>query len=119
MTSRARREADGRRGEFIAAWYLRLSGWSIVAERVKTPRGEVDLIARRGRVLAFVEVKWRASAAARDQAIDATRLRRVGAAAAALAQRYAQPGDTVRVDVLLLCPWRWPRRITNGWQPGA
>lgn len=119
MNTRAKREADGRRGELFAAWYLRLSGWSIIAERVKTPRGEMDLIARRGCVLAFVEVKWRANVAARDQAIDAQRLRRVGAAAEALAARYAKAGDTLRVDVLLLSPWRWPRRITNAWQPGA
>lgn len=119
MKDRARREADGRRGEKIAAWYLRLCGWSIKARRVKTTRGEVDLVARRGRTLAFVDVKWRASAASLDLAIDHYRLRRVGAAAEALAGKFARPGDTIRVDVLLIAPWRWPRRVANVWQPGA
>jgi putative endonuclease len=47
-------EKLGRRGEAIAAWFLRLKGWRVVATRVKTPRGEVDLIARRGKTIAFV-----------------------------------------------------------------
>lgn len=119
MNRRATRERAGRRGEALAAWYLRLTGWRILAQRVKTARGEVDLVARRGSVLCFVEVKWRDDPAALDQAIDAYRLRRVGHAADALYARYARSGDMVRVDVLLLAPWRLPRRIANAWQPGA
>ncbi len=46
-------ERRGRKGEGLAAWWLRLLGWRIVARRVKTPRGEIDLIARRGRPVAF------------------------------------------------------------------
>lgn len=113
MTTRAEREARGRRGEWLAAWYLRLTGWRVLARRVKTPRGEVDLVARRGRTVAFVEVKWRASAAERDRAIDPYRLRRVIAAAEALAPRYVRAGDDMRIDVLLLAPGRWPRHIPN------
>ena len=117
MTSRAEREARGRRGETLAAWYLRFKGWRIVAQRVKTPRGEVDLIARRGRTLAFIEVKWRATAAQLDHAVDPYRLRRVAAAAEVLAARHARPGDTLRIDVLLLAPWRFPRHMANALMP--
>lgn len=113
MTTRAEREARGRRGEWLAAWYLRLTGWRVLARRVKTPRGEVDLVARRGRTVAFVEVKWRADAAKRDLAIDPYRLRRVVAAAEALAPRFVRAGDDIRIDVLLLAPGRWPRHIPN------
>jgi putative endonuclease len=116
---RAHAERQGRRGEALAAWYLRLTGWHILAQRVKTRRGEVDLVARRGRTVCFVEVKWRRRAAERDQAIDAHRLRRVAAAAEALAPRYASKGEDVRIDVLLLAPWCWPHRIANAWQPGV
>lgn len=119
MSSRAERERQGRRGEALAAWYLQLSGWRILASRVKTPRGEIDLIARRGRTVAFVEVKWRASAAELDRAVDRYRLRRVGAAVEAVAARFVRPDDSVTVDVLLIAPWRLPRRIANAWQPGA
>ena len=110
-------ERRGRRGEGWAAWWLRLKGWRIVAQRVKTPRGEIDLVARRGRTVAFVEVKWRASGEGLDTAIDAYRLQRVAAAVEAVAHRYARPGDTIRIDVLLLAPRRWPRHIVNAWQP--
>ena len=106
-------ERRGRRGENFAAWYLRLKGWRILGRRLKTPRGEVDLIARRGRIVAFVEVKWRGSTAERDLAIDHRRLARVAAAAQALAPRHARDGDDLRIDVLLLAPGRWPRHIAN------
>lgn len=117
MSNRAIREARGRRGEWLAAWYLRLTGWRILAQRVKTPRGEVDLVARRGRLVAFVEVKWRAQAKELEYAIDEYRLRRVAAAAEALASRYVRPGDDLRIDVLLLAPGRFPRHIVNAWMP--
>jgi putative endonuclease len=94
-----------------------LHGWRIVAQRVKTPRGEIDLVARRGRTVAFVEVKWRATSAELDRAIDEYRLRRVAAAVEAVAHRFANEGDSTRIDVLLLAPGRWPRHIVNAWQP--
>lgn len=113
MSTRAEREARGRRGELVAAWYLRCKGWRILARRVRTPRGEIDLVARRGTTVAFVEVKWRARGGDLDRAIDPWRLRRVAAAAEAVAHRYARPADNVRIDVLLLAPGRWPRHIAN------
>lgn len=96
MRDAARRieaERKGRRGEAIAAWWLRLQGWRILARRQKVAGGEVDLVARRGGMVAFVEVKWRADAAALDLAIDDYRLRRVAAAANALAPRFVGPHD--------------------------
>ena len=110
-------ERRGRRGEGWAAWWLRLQGWRIVGRRLKTPRGEIDLVARRGRTVAFVEVKWRTTREGLDTAIDAYRLKRVAAATEAVAHRYARPGDTIRIDVLLLARRRWPRHIVNAWQP--
>lgn len=117
MKSRAKREAQGRRGEVLAGWFLRIKGWRILARRVKTPRGEIDLVVRRGRVLAFVEVKWRARAEDLDLAVDAYRLRRVVAAAEAIAARHARPGDVLRFDVLLLAPGRFPRHMANALMP--
>ena len=110
-------EAAGRRGERLAGWWLRLKGWQILDRRVRTPAGEVDIVAKRGRLVAFVEVKSRATAAELDFAIDERRLARVAAAAEYLMPRYAQPGDDIRVDVLLLAPGVRPRHIENAWMP--
>ena len=106
-------EQRGRRGETLAAWFLRLKGWKVVARRVKTPRGEIDLIARRGSTVAFIEVKWRKTAQELATAIDAYRLRRVVAAADGVSHRYAKSGEDIRIDVILLAPGCWPRHITN------
>ena len=110
-------DARGRRGEDAAADWLRGQGWEILGARLKTSRGEVDLVARRGAVVAFVEVKWRARAADLDIAIDARRLARVAAAAELLAARYVGPGEDITIDVLLLAPGEPPRHIENAWQP--
>ena len=110
-------EAKGRKGEMLAANYLRLKGWSSLARRLKTPRGEVDLVARRGKLVAFVEVKWRARAEDLDFAIDERRLARVAAAAEILGASYMQDGDDMRIDVLLLAPGQLPRHIANAWLP--
>lgn len=114
---RERAEQRGREGEAEAAMWLANQGWRILAERVKTPRGEVDLIARKGALVAFVEVKWRARAADLDFAIDEHRLRRVAAAAEAIAHQYAKPGDDLRIDAILLAPGRKPHHIENAYQP--
>ena len=108
-------EATGRRGERLAGWWLRLKGWSILDRRVRTPAGEVDLVARKGNLIAFVEVKTRATAAELDFAIDERRLARVAAAAEYLMPRYAGAGDDIRVDVILLAPGTRPRHIENAW----
>jgi putative endonuclease len=108
-------EQRGRKGETLAAWWLRLHGWRILATRARTPVGEVDLIARRRRTLAFIEVKTRATAAELDLSIDRRRLVRVAAAAEYLAPRHARSGDDIRIDVILLAPRHLPRHLKNVW----
>ncbi len=114
-TRRENAEKRGRRGETIAAWWLRFQGWHIVGERVKTPRGEVDLIARRGKTLAFIEVKTRKKDTDLSLAIDHPRLRRVAAAADLLYPRYAKGAENVRIDVILVAPWHLPHHLVNVW----
>jgi len=115
--NRAAAEARGRKAERRAAWWLRLHGWRILGERLRVPVGEVDLVARRGRTIAFIEVKWRDRAADLDLAIDQYRLRRVAAAAEMLGPRFAGPRDDIRIDVMLLAPRRLPRHLVHVWQP--
>ena len=114
--TRAAAEARGRRAERIAAWYLRLKGWRIVGTRVRTPVGEIDIVARRFRTTAFVEVKTRGTLAELDYAVDMHRLRRVAAAASALAARHAFPGGDIRIDVILVAPGRMPKHLSNVWE---
>ena len=110
-------ERRGRCAEDDAADWLTGEGWDILARRVKTRVGEIDLIARREGLVAFVEVKWRRSSAALDMAIDEYRLARVAAAVEAVAHEYAGEGEDVRIDVILLAPDAPPRHIANAWQP--
>jgi putative endonuclease len=117
-TERRTAEAAGRRGERLAGWWLRLKGWTVLDHRVRTPAGEVDLIARKGSLVAFVEVKTRRTAAELDFAIDERRLARVAAAAEILMPRYAGAGDDIRIDVILLAPGTRPRHIENAWIGG-
>lgn len=113
--NRRHAERAGRRAETIAAFWLRLRGWRILARRVRTPMGEVDLIARRRHMVAFIEVKARATHEEGEWALDRHRLQRVAAAAQAVGPRYAGPGDDVRIDAIFIVPRRLPRHMTNVW----
>ena len=109
-------EQRGRFAEWIAAWWLRLHGWRILAQRARVPGGEVDLVARRGRTLAFVEVKARSTDAAAGMALDRHRLRRVAVAAERLAPRFVRGDDDVRIDAMFIIPGRLPKHLPNVWQ---
>ncbi len=76
-----RRRNSGRLAEFIARMWLRLHGWRIIGQRVRTPVGELDIIARRGRQIAFVEVKQRRTLEEATQALLPQQRRRIGRAA--------------------------------------
>lgn len=114
--TRAEAEARGRAAEAEAAAMLRGKGWTILAERVRTPLGEVDLVARRPGLVAFVEVKARGSRAALDLALDRRRLVRVAAAAELLIPRFAEPGDDIRIDAVLIVPGTPPRHLEHVWE---
>ncbi|HKX91557.1 MAG TPA: YraN family protein [Sphingomicrobium sp.] len=113
-----RREAEqrGRWAETIACWFLRLHGWRILARRARVPGGEVDIVAKRGRTLAFVEVKARGDTDSAAFALDEWRLRRVAVAAERLMARYMDGVDEVRIDAVYIVPFRWPRHLPNVWQ---
>jgi putative endonuclease len=109
-------EKRGRGAETLACWFLRLKGWRILARRARVPGGEVDIVARRGRTLAFVEVKARATEEAAANSLDDWRLRRVVIAAERLAPRYMRAGDDIRIDALFIVPRRLPKHLPNVWQ---
>lgn len=105
---------SGHRAESIAACWLLLKGYRILARRYKTPVGEIDLIARRGRFIAFVEVKGRATRRDAATAVHGKNQSRVMRAAQWYLQRHPQPADTtVRFDVCLLAWYGWPHHIAD------
>lgn len=111
---RRRAHRHGALAETAAAWLLRCKGYRIIARRVKTPLGEVDLIARRGRTTAFIEVKARPSAAQAAEAVTIRQARRLVAAARywIAVQPAAFIGDC-RFDIILVTPYRLPRHLPN------
>jgi len=114
--NRRQAERRGRGAETLACWYLRFKGWRILARRARVPGGEVDIVARRGRTLAFIEVKARGTEQAAAFALDRYRLRRVAVAAERLSRRYMRDGDDVRIDALFVVPGKLPRHLANVWE---
>ena len=114
---RARR--FGLRAETLAAWMLRLRGCHIEGRRVRTPVGEIDIVVRRGTVVAMVEVKGRADLAlAAESIVRRQRARIERAAEAFLRSRPALPELDLRFDVILVRPWRPPVHLVDAWRPG-
>jgi putative endonuclease len=107
---------SGRRGEIVAALWLLAKGYRILGFRLRTPHGEIDLVARRGGVVAAVEVKARASLEPALEAVSLAQRRRLRRALAALAGRRAGlAGLRQRLDLMALAPGRWPRHIPGAW----
>jgi putative endonuclease len=107
----------GRLAESAAALLLRLKGFRILARGYKVPVGEIDIIARRGRLVAFVEVKARASADAANEALNPRQRRRIERAAGwFLAQHPDISACDMRYDLMLVTPWRWPVHIGDAWR---
>ncbi|MBO6758024.1 MAG: YraN family protein [Roseibium sp.] len=115
-----KREAAYRLGlsaEARAAWALRLTGWQILKQRYKTKAGEIDLIAKKRKTVAFIEVKARRT---RDAALDAvtpaSRRRIVKAAKIFVAEHPKAGFYTLRFDVMIVRPLAWPERVENAFQ---
>ena len=115
--SRAAAYRHGLRAEIAAATLLLAKGYRLLARRYRTPLGEIDLIVKRGRTIAFVEVKARASPAeALDSVGRSAEQRIVGAADLWLARHPDAAGLDLRYDMVLVVPWRLPRHLPNAFQ---
>jgi putative endonuclease len=115
----AKARRSGRRGEVWAAIWLMARGYRILGFRLKTPVCEIDLVAKRGDVLAVVEVKRRARLETALEAVSfdqRDRLRRAGAQLAA--NRPGLKGCAVRLDLMALAPGRLPQHIPDAWRGG-
>lgn len=120
MTRRAaRRDAEqrGRLAERLCRWHLRLKGYRILAQRYRTPVGEIDLIARRGRVVVAVEVKARGRWSNAADAVQPRQRRRIARALAAFIAGHPElAAFDLRFDVMLVIPRRWPRHLADAWR---
>ncbi len=116
-TSRQAAERLGHSAERAALWWLRLKGYRLVTQRFRSTAGEIDLIVRRGRLLAFVEVKAREDSAAAAEAIGARQRQRIlRAAEAFLQQRPELAGLDQRFDAVFVAPGRRPRHQPDAWR---
>ena len=116
----ARRRATHGRGlsaEALALIALMLKGYRPLARRFVASGGEIDLIVRRGRTIAFVEVKARTTLDAAALAIDARKRARLSRAARAWLARHPHPADAIlRADAVFVAPRRWPRHLPNAFE---
>ncbi len=114
---RVRRFRFGHFAETLCVWHLRLRGYRILARRFRTPQGEIDIVARRGGLVAFVEVKARRDLVRAGESLSARQQRRIVRAAEAYLQKQPslQAFDK-RFDVMLVAPWRVPRHIIDAWR---
>ena len=114
---RRRRRSAWRRGhlsEYIAALYLACKGYRILAIRHRTVLGEIDIIARKGDLAVFVEVKARRGEQAAVDAVSAASQRRIrGASDIGLARQPDCARLSQRYDIVAILPGRWPRHFRD------
>ncbi len=110
-------ENRGRRAESWAAWILRLKGYRVLAHGFRTPLGEVDLIARKGKTIVAVEVKQRSGVEAGLEAISAHQQSRISNALQMyLSQHRRYQSFDVRFDAMIVTKGlSWPLHIKNAW----
>ena len=111
----------GRWGEWRCRLALTLTGWSILhhgyRSRSGSGAGEIDLIARRGRVLAFIEVKTRPDIQHGLEAVSVTQQSRIARGAERFLTRHPSLATLdLRFDVMVVRPWRWPVHFADVWQ---
>ncbi len=115
-------EKRGRVAEALCVLVLRVTGWRIVAQRLKAKRGsglgEVDIVARRGRTLSFIEVKARATVEQAAESVTPAQRARIARSAEVYLQHHPDLVHyNVRFDVMVLGGGFIPRRIVDAWRP--
>lgn len=119
MSQRTRREANrrGQGAETLAGLLLRVKGYRILARSYRVPAGEIDIIAGRGNVISFIEVKARNSLSDALDAVSPTQRRRIARAAEHyLSQHPDMLGRDIRFDVIAVLPGKWPKHVIDAWQ---
>ena len=116
MKAREDAELRGRVAETLAALYLMLKGYRIIAQRARTPYGEIDIAALRGKALVIVEGKTRATEEGGIYAVGARSRRRILRAAQSFARTWRLSGAPIRFDIMVMRPWARPLHLINAWR---
>lgn len=108
----------GRRAERFACLALMLKGYHLLAKDLRTPSGEIDLIMRKGQLVAFIEVKARET---RQEAIEAVSLRQkqriFRAAELWMSRKTVFAHMDWRFDIVAVTPFAWPTHYLDAWRP--
>ena len=117
MTGSARTERFGRVAECLSLVLLRLKGYRVIARRFRSPAGEIDLIVRRGRLVAYVEVKARRDIASAAASLGTAQRRRIRRTAEHFLKGRPDLAELDhRFDVVQVAPWSVPGHIVDAWQ---
>ncbi|MCB1421362.1 MAG: YraN family protein [Nitratireductor sp.] len=111
---RQRARQYGLAGERLAALSLQLKGYRILERNYRTKLGEIDIIARKGDLVAIVEVKARSDVTSAADAVGYQARQRIERAARHwLATRRDANRLSLRFDIIAVRPWRWPVHLEN------
>ena len=118
MSERRRAYKRGHTAERRCSLLLRCTGWRILARRYRTPVGEIDLIAKRGNIVAAIEINARRTLTEALEAVTPRQQRRIERAAAAFLSHHPKWSNLgFRFDVMAVTPWRLPKHVTDAWRP--
>jgi len=110
--------------EWLAIAALTLKGYRLLARRFRCKSGEIDLIARKGDMICFVEVKARKRGTDALHALSRRQQQRISRAAEwYISRRFgggsSKEGDIFyRFDLMAVEPWRWPAHVKDAWRNG-
>lgn len=109
----------GRLAETLCCWRLLLAGYRIEEQGYRAATGEIDIIARRGRTIAFIEVKARRTEEEAETALQPRQRRRIERTAMVYLSRHPEGAALdARFDLMTVAPWRWPRHRPAAWMAG-
>lgn len=103
--------------EYLCMWILRLKGHHILAHRYKTKVGEIDIVARKGNTLLFIEIKARPTLETGLTCITGKQRQRIQHAAEIFLSRNRKKDfNQIRFDVMVAVPWQFPYHLKDAWR---
>ncbi len=111
-------ERRGRTAEMLAVLLLRVKGYRILAQRFRCAAGEIDIVAAKGKIVIFIEVKARRNTHEALESVTSRQQKRIEAAAKVWLQSETSRNFAVRFDVITVAPRALPTHMMDAWRPG-